>query len=553
MQFTPRLKQIPQAPGVYLMKEKGGRVIYIGKAKNLKKRVSSYFVEKKEIFWKTSRLVSKVEDVDYIVTDNEAEAFLLESNLIKRYRPLFNIELKDQQRYAYLKITNEKFPRLLVARRNRNGKFYGEGGEIYGPLVHGGSKFLSVGLLRKLFKIRVCNKLPKSPCLEFFIKNCDAPCINNVTSVEYDKNVQILRNILSGKEGIEGFVSDMKSQMSIASRQEQYERAKEIRDLLQKLDNLQIKQKVEAVQYTNREEEYVGIRNELEDGIAYVMMFRRSRGVISDKKWFEFELVGDNSLDSFLFQYYSTAKVIPAYIYVSEDVESRSVLESSLKETAGHKVNIIKINPHSSSVNGQLMDLILKNIDLRIQNKSDPGVSELRTALNLSNVPNIIDCFDISNFGTSYAVGACSRLVNGRPYKAGYRRFKIKLGVAQNDFAMIYEIVTRRYSRVVDQKNNQDQLPDLIVIDGGKGQLHAGAGAIERLGLDIPCVSIAKAEEIIYSRENDKEIKLSKSSAALKIVQLARDEVHRFGLAYNVKLRKIKRPVARNEVTADLP
>ena len=550
MQFTPRLKQIPQAPGVYLMKEKGGRVIYIGKAKNLKKRVSSYFVEKKEIFWKTSRLVSKVEDIDYIVTDNEAEAFLLESNLIKRYRPLFNIELKDQQRYAYLKITNEKFPRLLVARRNRNGKFYGEGGEIYGPLVHGGSKFLSVGLLRKLFKIRVCNKLPKSPCLEFFIKNCDAPCINNVTSFEYDKNVQTLRNILSGKEGIEGFISDMKSQMSIASRQEQYERAKEIRDLLQKLDNLRIKQKVEAVQYTNREEEYVGIRNELEDGIAYVMMFRRSRGVISDKKWFEFELVGDNSLDSFLFQYYSTAKVIPAYIYVSEDVESRSVLESSLRETAGHKVTILKINPHSSSVKGQLMDLILKNIDLRIQNKSDPGVSELRTALNLSDVPNIIDCFDISNFGTSYAVGACSRLVNGRPYKAGYRRFKIKLGVAQNDVAMIYEIVTRRYSRVVDQKNNQDQLPDLIVIDGGKGQLHAGAGAIERLGLDIPCVSIAKAEEIIYSRENDKEIKLSKSSAALKIVQLARDEVHRFGLAYNVKLRKIKRPVARNEVTA---
>lgn len=532
------------------MKEKGGRVIYIGKAKNLKKRVSSYFVEKKEIFWKTSRLVSKVEDLDYIVTDNEAEAFLLESNLIKRYRPLFNIELKDQQRYAYLKITDEKFPRLLVARRNRNGKFYGEGGEIYGPLVHGGSKFLSVGLLRKLFKIRVCNKLPKSPCLEFFIKNCDAPCINNVTSFEYDKNVQTLRNILSGKEGIEGFISDMKSQMSIASSQEQYERAKEIRDMLQKLDNLQIKQKVESVQYTNREEEYVGIRNELEDGIAYVMMFRRSRGVISDKKWFEFELVGDNSLDSFLFQYYSTAKVIPAYIYVNEDVESKSVLESSLRGTAGHKVTIIKINPHSSSVKGQLMDLILKNIDLRIQNKSDPGVSELRTALNLSNVPNIIDCFDISNFGTSYAVGACSRLVNGRPYKAGYRRFKIKLGVAQNDVAMIYEIVTRRYSRVVAQKDNQDQLPDLIVIDGGKGQLHAGAGAIERLGLDIPCVSIAKAEEIIYSRENDKEIKLSKSSAALKIVQLARDEVHRFGLAYNVKLRKIKGPVARNEVTA---
>ena len=290
--------------------------------------------------------------------------------------------------------------------------------------------------------------------------------------------------------------------------------------MLQKLDNLQVKQKVEAVQYTNREEEYVGIRKELEDGIACVMMFRRSRGVISDKKWFEFELVGDNSLDSFLFQYYSTAKIVPAYIYVSENVESKSVLESSLREAAGHKVAIIKISPLSTSVKGQLMDLILKNIDLRIQNKYDPGVSELKTALNLSNSPNIIDCFDISNFGTSYAVGACSRLVNGRPYKAGYRRFKIKLGVAQNDVAMIYEIVTRRYSPGVDLKGNQERLPDLIVIDGGKGQLHAGANAIGRLGLDIPCISIAKAEEIIYSHENDKEIKLSKSSAALKIVQI---------------------------------
>src|SRR6476469_10278422 len=156
MQITPRLKQIPQAPGVYLMKEKGGIAIYIGKAKNLKKRVSTSFVERKEIFWKTSRLVSKVEDLDFIVTDNEAEAFLLESNLIKRYRPLFNIELKDQQRYAYLKITNEKFPRLLVARRNRNGKFYGEGGEIFGPFVKGSSRFLTVGFLRKMFKIRIC-------------------------------------------------------------------------------------------------------------------------------------------------------------------------------------------------------------------------------------------------------------------------------------------------------------------------------------------------------------------------------------------------------------
>lgn len=523
------------------MKGKSGRIIYIGKAKNLKKRISSYFVEKRETFWKTSSLVSKVEDLDFIITDNETEAFLLESNLIKRYRPLFNIELKDQQRYAYLKITNERFPRLLVARRNRNGDFCGTEGKIYGPLVHGGSKFLSIGLLRKLFKIRICNALPKNPCLEYFIKNCDAPCINNITSLDYSRNVEALRNILSGRKGIEDFMNDMKLQMRIASNNEQYEKAKEIRDMAQKLESLQVKQKVEAVQYTNREEEYVGMKKVLEDGIAYILMFRRSRGVISDKKWFEFELIGDNSLDTFLFQYYSTAKLIPSYIYVNENVESKSVLESSLEKVAGHKVTIIKISPSSTPEKKQLMDLILKNLDLRIQTKFNPGISELKTALNLSSNPNIIDCFDISNLGTSHAVGACIRLVNGRPYKSGYRRFKIKLGGVQNDVAMIFEIVTRRYSSVSASKNHQVQLPDLIVIDGGKGQLRAGANAIGRLGLAIPCISIAKVEEIIYSQENDKQIILSKRSPALKIVQLARDEVHRFGLAYNVKLRKISK------------
>lgn len=527
---------------MYLMKDKIGGIIYIGKAKNLRKRVTSYFVEKSEIYWKTSKLVSKIKDLDFIVTDNETEAFLLESNLIKKYRPLFNIELKDQQRYAYLKITNEKFPRLLVARRNRNGEFYGTGGEIYGPLVQGGSKFLSVGLLRKLFKVRVCNAMPKSPCLEFFIKNCDAPCINNISQNEYGSSIQSLRNILSGKEGIEEFVSEMKSQMAVASRQEQYEKAKEIRDTLLKLDSLKVKQKVESLQYTNQEEEFVGIRSDLDDGVAYVMMFRRSRGVISDRKSFEFELIGDNTLDSFLFQYYSTAKTVPTYIYVNEKLDSKSILQLSLEKACGHTVNIVKISPDSNSIEGELMDLIIKNIDLRMQSKSDLAISELKTILNLPRYPSIIDCFDISNFGTSYAVGACTRLVNGKPFKAGYRRFKIKLAVAQNDFAMIYEIVTRRYSSILD-KDNQEQIPDLVVIDGGKGQLHSGANAINRLGLEIPCISIAKAEEIIYSYENDREIRLPKSSLALRVVQLARDEVHRFGLAYNVKLRKIGKSV----------
>ncbi|MDQ3883072.1 MAG: GIY-YIG nuclease family protein, partial [Thermoproteota archaeon] len=203
MTFTTtilREKRVPEEPGVYLMKDSEGAIIYIGKAKNLRKRIISYLSRHDpKLEWKTSRLVERIADIDFVVTDNEIEAFLLESNLIKRYRPVFNIELKDQQRYTYLKITDEAFPRLLVARRNRAGEFTGPKGRIYGPFVRGSSKYLTVGLLRKLFKVRVCNRLPKTPCLQYFIKNCDAPCIANVMREQYMMNIVALQDILEGK------------------------------------------------------------------------------------------------------------------------------------------------------------------------------------------------------------------------------------------------------------------------------------------------------------------------------------------------------------------
>src|ERR671917_2415038 len=224
-------KRIPEQPGVYLMKDSADGIIYIGKAKNLRKRISSYFSKHDpKLGWKTSRLVSKIADIDFIVTDNEIEAFLLESNLIKRYRPLFNIELKDQQRYTYLKITQEPFPRLLVARRNRRGEFSGPKGQIYGPFVKGSSKSLTVGLLRKLFKIRICNRLPKMPCLQYFIKNCDAPCIKNVTESQYLENIVLLQDILEGKNSVEKFVTQMEEDMKKAAELLQFEKAKEIHD-----------------------------------------------------------------------------------------------------------------------------------------------------------------------------------------------------------------------------------------------------------------------------------------------------------------------------------
>lgn len=539
MTFTTTIlkeKRIPEEPGVYLMKDSEGGIIYIGKAKNLRKRVTSYFSRHDpKIGWKTSRLVDRIADIDFVVTDNEIEAFLLESNLIKRYRPVFNIELKDQQRYTYLKITEEAFPRLLVARRNRAGEFTGPKGRIYGPFVRGSSKYLTVGLLRKLFKIRVCNRLPKTPCLQYFIKNCEAPCIANVMREQYMRNILALQDILEGKSSIDKFSDEMHLEMKRVSELGDYERAKEIRDTLYRLNNLRIKQKMEKAVNRNHDEEYVSILKDTKKGVAHVMALRRTRGVISDRKKFEFDLVGDNSLSSFLLQYYSSVPVIPRFVYVNEDLEDRQVLEMSLEKIAGHKVSIFNIERTLTKDKRQLMDLMLRNLSIYIERGYDPAVVELKNALKLTSMPEVIDCFDVSNLGISIAVGSCVRFINGKPSKSYYRRFNITTVTGQNDFAMIGELVRRRYS------STSEKIPDLILIDGGRGQLGAAIMSLRSLGIsDVACISLAKENEEIYMPGSKDPVALPKSNVGLKILQHARDEAHRFSLAYNIKLRKLR-------------
>jgi excinuclease ABC subunit C len=531
-------KRIPEQPGVYLMKEVEGKIIYIGKARNLRKRVISYFTKRDpQLDWKTSRLVSRIADIEFIVTDNEIEAFLLESNLIKRYRPLFNIELKDQQRYTYLKVTDEPFPRLLVARRNRAGAFMGPKGSTYGPFVRGSSKYLTVGLLRKLFKIRVCNRLPKTPCLQYFIKNCDAPCINNVTRERYMSNVVALQEILKGKGSIDTFADEMQTEMKQSADIGDYERAKEIRDTLYRLNNLRIKQKMEKATDRNPDEEYVGILEDTAKGTAHVMALRRTRGVISDRKKFQFELVGDNSLSSFLLQYYTSVPVIPRLVYVNEEPDDREVLEMSLSKISGHRASIVKLGSRAASDKRQLMDLIMRNLALHVEKGYDPAIVELKKELELDVMPEIVDCFDVSNLGTSIAVGACCRFAGGKPDKSWYRKFRIKTVAGQNDFAMMGELVRRRYS----SSNEHEKMPDLIVIDGGRGQLGAAEASLRSLGISgVPCIGLAKENEEIYRLGYREPLMLPKSSAGLKVLQHVRDEAHRFGLAYNVNLRKEK-------------
>lgn len=514
---------IPPYCGIYIMKDSKDSILYIGKAKNLKNRVRSYFLKNQN--YKTQKLVQKISDIEFVLTDNEEEAFLLESNMIKRYRPPYNIELKDQQRYTYLRVTDEMFPRLLVARRTRTGEFLGQG-KIYGPFTHGSSKMLSVGLLRKTFKIRICKKLPKEACLEYHLGNCEAPCQFKEAQERYGKHVSELESILKGKQRMEDFVKKLQVEMSQASASLQYERAKEIHETLHRLQNLKARQKMETAQ--GYDEEYFGIK--IKEQRAHVMSFRQTNGVIRDRNKFTFDLVGDNSFSSFLAQYYST-NAIPKFIVVSEMPSQKEILEEIFSRSAGFKVSILV---PAGGKRKEMVNLIMKNIELELTKGVDPALGELQQVLRLDKVPKTIECFDISNHGADYAVGSMSCLVDGRPFKSGYRKFKIKTVKGRDDFAMINEIVKRRYLRL---KEERSKMPDLILIDGGKGQLNAALDALKYSGVDIPCFSLAKENEEVYPPKLTEPIVIPKNNPALKILQYARDEAHRFGVTYNRSLR----------------
>lgn len=516
---------IPAQPGIYLMKDSENKIIYIGKAKNLKNRVRSYFLKNQN--YKTQKLVTKIEGIEFVLTDNESEAFLLESNMIKQYRPIFNIELKDQQRYTYLRITNELYPRLLVARRTRSGKFLGDG-KVFGPFTSGSSKLLSIGSLRKTFKIRICKRMPKKACLEYHLGNCEAPCEFTEAQNRYKKHVSNLESILKGKD-LGTFTKSLQEEMMQASDQLQFERAQEIKDTLQRLGSLKTRQKMEST--TSSDEEYFGIK--VSDQAADVMTFKKINGVIRDSNKYSFDLVGDNSFANFIFQYYTTNQV-PPFIIVNEMPENSTMLEELLAKAAGFPVKIVL---PKSGKRREMIDLIMRNIELVQSSGSEPGLVELKEKLDLAQTPIIIECFDISNHGTSYAVGAMSRFVNGRPDKSGYRKFKIKTVSGQDDFAMINEIVKRRYYRL---DNENHQMPDLVLIDGGPGQLRVAISALESMAIKIPCVSLAKENEEVYLPNKKMPVIIPRQNQSLKILQYARDEAHRFGVSYNRSLRMPK-------------
>ena len=324
------------------------------------------------------------------------------------------------------------------------------------------------------------------------------------------------------------FSQKLEKQMLEASDLQQFERAIEIRDTLQRLGSINSGKKMETAKKSD--EEYFGIKYGQQDAI--IMTFRQTHGVIRDSEKFTFDLVGDNNFTNFLYQYYTTHK-IPKIIITSEELDDIDSLQTALSERVGFPVKIVL---GTKGKRKEVIELILRNIELIKNKNSEPGLIHLRDILKLPSIPRVIECFDISNHGDEYAVGSMARFVDGKPDKSGYRKFKIKTVRGRDDFAMINEVVERRYSRLRKEKS---EFPDLIVIDGGKGQLSAAMSALKDVGIEIPCVSLAKEREEIFVPRRTKSIIIAKNKDSLKILQHARDETHRFGVMYNRKLRKL--------------
>jgi excinuclease ABC subunit C len=505
---------LPKSPGCYIFKDKDGSIIYIGKAKDLKKRVSSYF-RKKGHDAKTEAMISNISSVDFFVTINEVEAFILENNLIKKHRPKYNIDLKDSKRFAFILVTDESFPRLLVAR-NRDMK-----GKYYGPFVSAEKRDEVLKILRTAFMIRTCNKLPKKACLRFHIGLCSAPCISNITADDYHKNVRRSEEFLKGHA--EELILKLKGEMKSASDNLLFEKARMLRDQIAALESLSEKQRFEK---DKRYDEDI-INYIISDGKIYLIVFNISRGMLASKSEFSFDLI-DGFLEDFVTMYYSENDV-PKEIILPQALKDRSI-KQYLEKLRGGKVDVLvpKIGDKKA-----LLELVKRNIEISFLRESEM-VNDLRNVLKLNANPDIIECFDISHISGTSSVGSMVRFSNGKPDKSQYRRFKIKTVEGSDDFASIKEIVKRRYNRL---KIENAKLPDLAVIDGGRGQLNAALEALSGLEIKLPVIALAKRFEEIYVPGLSRPLQLRKDSKALKLLIQIRNEAHRFAIKYHKLLR----------------
>jgi excinuclease ABC subunit C len=537
MSLVEKLEQLPARPGVYLFKRGDGAILYVGKARVLRDRVRSYFQAGRPTEIHKERMVEEIADLDLIVTDSEMEALALENNLIKRHKPPYNLRLRDDKNHPYLKLSlAEEYPRLYVVRRpSEDGNAYG------GPYIPASLARRTAALVGKLFGIRSCketlNGARPRPCLQHQIDRCVAPCVAGICSLErYRRSCEDARLFLEGRT--DEVVRRLRAQMEEAAAGERYEEAASLRDQVQALLRMEAPQKITTTDIEERDL----FAAHVEGDRAAVQAFSVRDGKVVAREGFLLDRLTEPEtvLATTLQQYYASGRYVPREVVVEGEVSDRDLLERWLTARRG---TAVRIHVPQRGEKLRLLELVARNAQLAFalewkhpRKQSQEILRALRDVLDLEVEPQRIECFDISNIQGSDIVASMVVFEGGLPKKSDYRKFRVRsVSGAPDDFAAMREVVGRRYRRLLEEGKD---LPDLVLIDGGKGQLGAAVGALDELGLgDQPVASLAKREEVIFVRGREEPIALPRSSPVLQLVQRVRDEAHRFAIGFHRQAR----------------
>jgi len=542
MDLREKAGQLPGRPGVYLYKDEHGTVLYVGKAKNLRSRVRSYFSDERLADAKTDTLIHLAREVDYILVDNDKEALALENNLIKQWKPRFNVLLRDDKTYPYIKLTNERYPRVYVTRRLRK-----DGSTYYGPYFPGNLAHRLVHFIHRHFKVPSCNvdltRNHAQPCLEYHIHRCLGPCVAGLTTEEeYQRAVKAVRLFLEVRH--RDLISELRRRMEEAAEAMQFELAASLRDLIATVEELEQKQKMAAA----AGEDIDIFAAYAEPPLVAANVFHLRNGRIVDRREFFWEDQPEFEPAEFfaalLKQYYLDQQYVPACIHVPAEFEDREALEDLLSEKRGRRV---EIHTPQRGQKKALLALAETNAKhgfeqrFRVMKPSGRAIQEsLQDMLGLAELPRRIECFDVSHIQGTDKVASLVVWEDGRMKKADYRKFIIRTVEGSDDFASMREVITRRYARVQQERRPR---PSVVLVDGGLGQLHAAAEALESLGItDQALASIAKREEWIYVLgQEDEPVVLDHHSPVLHLVQTIRDEAHRFAVTFHRSRREAAR------------
>jgi excinuclease ABC subunit C len=559
--LAEKLANLPTNSGCYLYKDAENKIIYIGKAINLRNRVRSYFHKSASLSPKTKRLVRNIVDMEWIVTDSELEALILECNLIKQHKPKYNIRLRDDKHYPYLILTtSEPFPRLLITRRVKQG----DGNRYFGPFTSSHAVWETMNLVYRVFPLVTCRKYwtnteHQRPCLYHHMGRCpEAPCAGAADPDRYAQSVKDVELFLSGRQ--DKLVHELRAKMEVASDDMQFERAAKLRDQLNAIETIRERQKV--VSTTTGDQDVMAVVSD-DAGACVQMFFIRGGKMIGQEHFLLEGTEGENGIAAataeFLKQYYQDASFVPSEILLPAHVEEMEIIESWLRQKKGAKVTL---SVPERGEKKKLIEMAATNAELALeqikahsaaeQSRIDSALRQLATLLEMpDNLLTRIEAYDNSNVQGRHAVGGMIVFEQGKPKKAEYRRFKIETSEGEpNDFAMMYEMLTRRFNQMSEGNTKFASVPSLILIDGGKGQLSAAQAAMKQFGYDFPMIGLAKQFELVFVPGRAEPIELPRNSPALFLLQRVRDEVHRYAIMYH---RAVRGRAAQMSVLDEIP